>query len=196
MANEIVKLINEQLDDLVDRYKSVQNLPKIGRTLSETISIFMKIVEMNHNIDSASFKEIVISDYRLSRNTVNTVLPTLERVNILMIIDDTVRLTNMSKKYLENNDIAYICRGYLEDHFGFLEMLLLIAESKYDRISKCFNEWVKLYEKGIGERNINTHKSQFNKIYRYLVDLNLVIKREYLIINDDLLTRCFRTDVF
>ena len=190
-----IEILKEQIELNPDRYKSVLRIPKISnQNLTSDIKTILMHVDMK-KFKHLDFVKFMCSTYGIAQNTAVNICPTLERANILMKnIDGIIKLTNIGRKYLQDNRSEYIGKGFIENHFGFLEMLLLLLQKNAKNRNSIFSDWVRMYEIEHGTRSYTTHKSQFNNVFKYLLELNYISKE--CNVNEEKIIRTFEIDVY
>jgi hypothetical protein len=182
MAN--INEISELIDLQIERYRSILGIPRRkGNNLAKDIEQILKIIVEMKTLEKIEYT--VCREFNIKKNTFNYVLPTLERANLIMK-GDVIKVTFAGSKFINENNIAYVARGFLENYYGLLEILLLISEKKVSSRKEIFNEWVKLYENEFGLRTLSTHISQYNIIIRYLIGFDLLYKiDQYYKVNEE-----------
>jgi predicted transcriptional regulator len=196
MITKVVEL-EEMIEDLIGRYRSILGLPRRnGKTLIEDTEHLLKIVKSNSNLSGIEY--LICKDFNIKKNTFNYVLPTLERANLIMKINNnSFKLTFAGDKFLEGKNVCYVIKGFLDNYYGLLEVLLILSKEFPSSRVQIFDQWVSLYEKEFGKRAITTHRSQFNIILRYLIGFTL-LKHENcnFVVDYDLLNSINELEIF
>lgn len=174
--DRVLLKLQDDIDESIDRYKSILTIPRRKATMVEDIELILKLVEDNPGISDQDLTLKIIRMFKVSRNTACNVRPTLERANLLMKTNDIVKLTQMAKLYLKNRDVCYLAKGFIYSYFGFLEILYLVKKESPSKKTSILNEWIELYNKEFGERSEKTHRQQFFRAFRYLNNLNFIHK--------------------
>ncbi|GLB61781.1 MULTISPECIES: hypothetical protein [Bacillaceae] len=186
MTNLILTKIKNDIEESVDRYKSILAIPRKNDTLVEDIEAILLIVKEHEEINHEQLTTIIMETFGVSFNTAFNVRPILERANLLRQSNKIVKLTNMSENYLQTKDISYLSKGFIYSYFGFLELLYLIHKNAPKYNKDLFNEWVALYEERYGKRAKHTNRVQMSRINVYLVGFNLINKSEgKLVVNSE-----------
>jgi len=168
-----VTVLKEMIEDQIERYRSILGLPRRSNyTLIQDTEYLLKIVKNNSSLND--MEVLICKEFNIKKNTFNYVLPTVERANLIMKTKNNIRLTYAGEQFIQTKNISYVVKGFIENYFGLLEALLLIAENPLDSRKEIFLKWVTLYEAEFGNRAKSTHKSQFNIILRYLIGFDLL----------------------
>ncbi|TCN18952.1 hypothetical protein [Mesobacillus foraminis] len=190
--------LKTSIDEQTDRYKSILGIPRRkSKTLLQDIEHILFLVKNYKNISPSKLNLLIAQEFNIAQNTVVYVRPTLERANLLMKINGLVKLTNSAQIYFQEKNTAYLAKGFLDSYFGFMELLLLIAQNQPCKRNDIFTSWVNYYEEEFGGRALSTQKTQFHTIYRYLVTFNLInIDKSYLSLNEQMLNNLNRMVVY
>ncbi|MDG5789779.1 hypothetical protein QA612_20170 [Evansella sp. AB-P1] len=178
MKTDILAKIEEEIFDSIDRYKSILTFPRTNKTLTKNIEDIIVLVNNNKEISRSNLNQKFIENYNTSINTVRTIRPTLEKANLLMTVDEKVKITKMASEYLVSKDVGYLSKGFIYNYYGFLEILYLVHKKKPQKRSDILEEWVELFEEEFGKRSLNTNKLQFYKIFKMLEGFNYIILSE------------------
>ncbi|MFT4413225.1 hypothetical protein ACLM5H_05115 [Fredinandcohnia humi] len=180
-----------------DRFKSVLGIPtKVTRTHIQNIETILEFVE-KHQPTNDEFVQFVIDDFRIKKNTAIHVRPTLGRANLILTVNRTNKLTNISRLYLNEPNPRYLAKGFLENYFGFLELILIINNNNIENKKVMFDKWNKLTIEQIGNRPESTQRTQFGRIFKYLEIFKLLHKEnDTWKVNNTLLEEALSLDVF
>lgn len=196
--NEIIFEIEEDIENNSERYKSVLSIPRLtGNGLEADIREVLNIIYNNPKIDNNYLIQVFMEKYNLANNTAKNIRPTLERANILLKSKNGLILTRVGSEYLVTREVSYLGKGFLENYFGFLEILLLVVKNQPQKILDIFPEWEDFYRREYGERKKETSLNQFYKIFAYLSELHYVQKGDQsYIINKDLYDKSKKIPIF
>ncbi|MEK5104955.1 hypothetical protein MKX83_23720 [Cytobacillus sp. FSL M8-0252] len=186
MDSMILTKLQNDIEESVDRYKSILAIPRKEISLVQDLELVFKYVKDTQELHINQFNERIMEDFGVSFNTARNVRPVLERANLLMKTkDNKIKLTTMAENYYKTKEIGYLTKGFIYNYFGFLEFLYLIQKKGPSRRKELISDWVKLYENEYSKRITTTNLTQFSRIYTYLVGLDLIrLNNQIIEMND------------
>lgn len=185
LNTQITRRLEIDIEESVDRYKSILSIPKKHGSLIKDIELVLLLVKECGGVHDDQLTTSLMENFNISFNTARNIRPTLERANLLLKWNKVIKLTNMSVLYFETQNIGYLSKGFINSYFGFLELLYLVNRRHPHRLTELYSEWAKFYEGIYGERSTQTNISQLNRIYNYLEGFNLISKNgDKIIVNE------------
>ncbi|MCL7748764.1 hypothetical protein [Halalkalibacter alkaliphilus] len=187
MNSMILTKLQNDIEESVDRYKSILAIPRKEESLLQDLELVFKYVKDTPDMHINQFNEKIVEGFGVSFNTARNVRPILERANLLMKTQDSkIKLTAMAENYFKTEEIGYLSKGFIYNYFGFLEFLYLIQKNGPSRRKDLISEWESLYEKEYGKRITTTNITQFSRIYIYLLGLGLIrLNNRKIELNDE-----------
>lgn len=187
MESMILTKLQNDIEESVDRYKSILAIPRKEESLIQDLELVFKYVKDTPEMHINQFNEKIMEGFGVSFNTARNVRPVLERANLLMKTkDNIIRLTTMAENYYKTKNIGYLSKGFIYNYFGFLEFLYLIQKKGPSLRKELIFEWENMYENEYGKRITTTNKTQFSRIYIYLLGLGLIrLNNQKIMLNDE-----------
>ncbi|MCM3585019.1 hypothetical protein M3182_04565 [Mesobacillus maritimus] len=169
---DIKEQIKTDLEYSHNRHRSIPSLPNLDNSKIRCITEILICINQNKNLSIKELCGRLIELVNISYNTARLIIPTLEKVELVIKSNNKLHLTNRAINYIKTKDIRFISKGFIINYFGFLEMLYLVNDIKPQKINEVFFEWERCYNKLYGSRSLSTNKVQFSRIYTLLVQLN------------------------
>lgn len=169
--------MNEYLGNLEFRYASILVLPSHSSNYFDTImKCLIYVKQANPTLNE--FNSWFCNEYNVCKNNSYNSRKILERANLILLGADTnLRLTIEGEKCFVDDPRIIISNCFVDAYEGMLEIVILLEKNTVSTKKALFNIWYKQYTESFKSiRNLNTCKHQFNILFKYLVNFNLIIE--------------------